>query len=183
MESTLQILKGESNMAEIKSLLDDAIEKEIENLDSISDGEKKSQAIRDLVQLHGLRIDEIKAQTEAEEKRERRRMDGEKNEADLNLKRQQTESQIEQGDRELALKEQDAADKAAGHDREALVAEQQIRENKVDRYVKVGMAAAELVLPLAFYGIWMGKGFEFEKTGSFTSTTFKNLLNRFRPTK
>lgn len=53
----------------------------------------------------------------------------------------------------------------------------------VDRCVRAGVAVGELVLPLVFYGIWMNKGFKFEETGSFTSTTFKNLLNRFRPTK
>ena len=59
----------------------------------------------------------------------------------------------------------------------------QISEQIKDRYFKVGIAAAELVIPLVFYGIWMNKGFKFEETGAYTSTTFKGLFNRFRPTK
>ena len=170
-------------MAEIKSLLDDVIEKAIDSVDSASDGEEKTQAIRDLVQLHKLRIEEIKAQTEADDKRERREMDSKKNEADLDLKKQQMDAQIKQSNQELALKEREADGKETDRIRENAAAQQQVQDNKIDRGIKVGVAVAELVLPLAFYGIWMGRGFEFEKTGSFTSTTFKNLLNRFRPTK
>ena len=58
-----------------------------------------------------------------------------------------------------------------------------ISEQIKDRYFKVGIAAAELMIPLVFYGIWMNKGFKFEETGAYTSTTFKGLFNRFRPTK
>lgn len=60
---------------------------------------------------------------------------------------------------------------------------QQISENVKDRYFRVAIAGAELLVPLMFYGFWMRKGFKFEETGTFTSTTFKGLLNRFRPTK
>lgn len=59
----------------------------------------------------------------------------------------------------------------------------QISEQTKDRYFKLGIAAAELIIPLVFYGAWMKKGFEFEKEGTFTSTTFRSLFNRFKPTK
>lgn len=52
-----------------------------------------------------------------------------------------------------------------------------------DRYIRLGLDVAGLILPLMFYGIWMTKGFKFEETGTFTSTTFRNLFNRFKPTK
>ena len=62
-------------MAEIQSLLDGVIEEEIKNVKSLETGsEKKTAAIRDLSVLHKLRIEEIKAQTEAEEKTARREM-------------------------------------------------------------------------------------------------------------
>ena len=60
---------------------------------------------------------------------------------------------------------------------------QQINETVKDRYFRVAIAGAELLIPLMFYGIWMRKGFKFEETGTYTSTTFKGLINRFRPTK
>jgi len=126
-------------MPEIKSMLDEVIEQEIENLE-FSEGEAKTQAIKDLAQLHKLRIDEIKTQAEIEEKRDR-----------------------------LAYDEK--------------VKLQENEEGRIDRVVRIITAGAELLIPLGFYGIWMGKGLRFEETGSFTSTTFKNLVSRFRPTK
>lgn len=59
----------------------------------------------------------------------------------------------------------------------------QIAEQVKERYFRLGIAAAELMIPLLFYGIWMKKGFKFEETGTYTSTTFRGLFNRFRPTK
>ncbi len=153
-------------MAEIKSLLDGVIETELQKLGTLSSGsDEKSSAIRDLAALHKLRIEEIKAQTEADEKRERRVMDSEQHEA------------------ELALKEREQAGKDTDRTQEEAFQKRQVREQTLDRYVRAGVAVAELVLPLMFYGIWMGKGFKFEETGVYTSTTFKNLLNRFKPTK
>lgn len=60
--------------------------------------------------------------------------------------------------------------------------EQQSKEQNIDRIIRIGATAAELILPLMFYASWMDKGFKFEETGTFTSTTFKGLFNRFRPT-
>lgn len=170
-------------MAEIRQLLDDVIEKEVKNLDSLTDSEERSQVIKDLVQLHKLRIEEIKAETEAEDKRERRDMDSKKNEADLVFKEKQMAAQNEQGDKEFTLKKREVDCKEAERVREETSLKQQAKDNMIDRYVKVGIALTEIVVPLAFYGIWMKQGFKFEETGSFTSTTFKNLFNRFRPTK
>ena len=59
----------------------------------------------------------------------------------------------------------------------------QLAEQVKDRYFKLGIAAAELVLPLMFYAVWMRRGFKFEENGTYTSTTFRGLFNRFRPTK
>lgn len=52
-----------------------------------------------------------------------------------------------------------------------------------ERFFKYGMGAAELVLPLIFYGVWMRRGFRFEEKGTFTSNTFKGLMKFFRPKK
>jgi len=52
-----------------------------------------------------------------------------------------------------------------------------------NRYFRVGIDVAGVVLPLIFYAVWMQRGFKFEETGAYTSTTFRGLFNRFRPTK
>ena len=57
------------------------------------------------------------------------------------------------------------------------------KDNKLLTAVKCGIDIAGIVLPLAFYGVWMNRGLEFEKEGSFTSATFKGLLGKFKPTK
>lgn len=69
------------------------------------------------------------------------------------------------------------------HERSDQAKKEQLSEQVKDRYFKLGIAAAELVLPLMFYAVWMRRGFQFEKDGTYTSTTFRGLFNRFRPTK
>lgn len=56
-------------------------------------------------------------------------------------------------------------------------------ESIKDRYFKLGLDVAGLIVPIIFYGIWMGRGLKFEETGTFTSTTFRGLFNRFKPTQ
>ena len=153
-------------MAEIKSLLDEVIEAEIAYVGSLSpEDEKKSKAIQHLADLHKLRIDEIKAKTDADEKRLRRAMDSKQHRAELTLKERQADG-----------------DEAARANEEQFK-QHQLNDQVLDRYVKIGVATAELVLPLVFYGVWMKRGLKFEETGTFTSQTFKNLFNRFKPSR
>lgn len=56
------------------------------------------------------------------------------------------------------------------------------KENK-QSIIKMGIDVAGIVLPLAFYATWMNKGFKFEETGSFTSTTFRGLFQKFKTTR
>lgn len=62
-----------------------------------------------------------------------------------------------------------------------------IEENKdnqlVDRILRYTFEGLGLVLPLVFYGRWMKRGLEFEKTGTFTSKTFQGLTRMFKPTR
>lgn len=87
------------------------------------------------------------------------------------LKIEEDKNSMEQKEKEQ-LRKSDKEFKAA-----------QLKESVTDRYFRLGMAGAELILPLIFYGIWMRRGFRFEETGSFTSSTFRGLFSRFRPTK
>jgi hypothetical protein len=59
----------------------------------------------------------------------------------------------------------------------------QLEEQVKDRYFRFGVEVASIILPLIFYAAWMKRGFKFEETGTYTSTTFRNLFNRFKPTK
>lgn len=77
---------------------------------------------------------------------------------------------------EVALKEteQDLAQQAKDTDR---------KEQQKERWVRVAVAGGEIILPLAFYTVFMVCGFKFEETGVWTSPTFKGLIKFFRPTK
>lgn len=142
-------------MDNIKDLLGEEIKTEIKSLSDLNSGTKeKSMAIDDLAKLYRLRIEETKNEAEVAEKQARREME----------------------------KEQSASDNSS-HRRTAQLERDRLDEQVKERYFRVGIAAAELVIPLVFYGIWMSKGFKFEESGTFTSNTFKGLINRFRPTK
>ncbi len=59
----------------------------------------------------------------------------------------------------------------------------QLEEQVKDRYFRFGVEVASIILPWIFYAAWMKRGFKFEETGTYTSTTFRSLFNRFKPTK
>lgn len=47
----------------------------------------------------------------------------------------------------------------------------------------IGVSIAGILVPLHFYQDWLKAGFEYEENGMITSPIFKNLTNKFRPTK
>ena len=113
-------------MAEIKSLLDEVIEAEIAYVGSLSpEDEKKSKAIQHLADLHKLRIDEIKAKTDADEKRLRRAMDSKQHRAELTLKERQADG-----------------DEAARANEEQFK-QHQLNDQVLDRYCFVGQVTAK----------------------------------------
>lgn len=59
----------------------------------------------------------------------------------------------------------------------------ELQEKKKDRIFSVVKDVALAGIPMIFYAHWMKKGFKFEETGTFTSTTFRGLFNKFKPTK
>ena len=112
-----------------------------------------------------MRIEETKSELDAEDRRSRRTLESEANVRENEIKKSQLDEQIKADVQDEQYKRS------------------QLDEQVKDRYFRLGIAAAELLIPLMFYGIWMRKGFKFEETGTYTSTTFRGLFNRFRPTK
>ena len=53
-------------------------------------------------------------------------------------------------------------------------------KDKKERKNKVIIAGGDALIKMTFYAFWMYCGFKFEETGTFTSKTFMNLINRFR---
>ena len=151
---------------QLKDLLSEEIKTQIQYLSKLDPGSaEKSKAVDDLATLYKLKIDETKMELDFDEKQARRKMDKENRLKDD------------------ALKEQQLKDENSVRERDELIRKEQLAEQVKDRYIRLGIAAAEIILPLIFYSKWMKKGFKFEETGTFTSTTFRGLFNRFKPTK
>lgn len=151
---------------QLKDLLSEEIKTQIQDLSKLDPGSaEKSKAVDDLATLYKLKIDETKMELDFDEKQARRKMDKENRLKDD------------------AIKEQQLKDENSVRERDELIRKEQLVEQVKDRYIRLGIAAAEIILPLIFYSKWMKKGFKFEETGTFTSTTFRGLFNRFKPTK
>lgn len=62
------------------------------------------------------------------------------------------------------------------------LAQEIIRDTMNDKVklIDLGVQVAGIILPIMFYGSWMKKGLEFEKSGTFTSNTFKSLISKFK---
>ena len=151
---------------QLKDLLSEEIKTQIQDLSKLDPGSaEKSKAVDDLATLYKLKIDETKMELDFDEKQARRKMDKENRLKDD------------------AIKEQQLKDENSVRERDELIRKEQLAEQVKDRYIRLGIAAAEIILPLIFYSKWMKKGFKFEETGTFTSTTFRGLFNRFKPTK
>jgi len=77
----------------------------------------------------------------------------------------------------------DLSEKYYSRECEEQLKKDQLDEQIKDRYFRLGLEAAGIILPMIFYAAWMKRGFRFEETGTYTSTTFRGLFNRFKPTK
>ncbi len=150
----------------IKELLRNEIVSDFESLEGLTVGSKeRASAVEDLVKLYRLTIEESKVEQDFKLKKAEHKELTIRQEKDYNLRVKQFEL-----DKMVKTKGSESEDKNS-------------REQKIDRYVKWGIAVAEIILPLAFYARWMRRGFEFEETGTYTSTTFRGLFSHFRPTK
>ena len=151
---------------EIREMLEEEIKSEITNLSTLTPGEENhSTAVESLSKLYRLRLDELKVVLDDEEKYNRRMMDIDRQKLDCDVREKQFKHDIQVQEQETLLKKD------------------QLTEQIKDRYFRLGLEVAGIILPLMFYASWMSKGFKFEETGTFTSTTFRGLFNRFRPTK
>lgn len=140
---------------QIRQALANEILSQLNNLSTLNPGSKEQQtAVENVTKLYRLGLEDVKADTDYDEKLYRRDVD--------------------------AQHEQEELDKQT---REEQFKKDQLAEQIKDRYFKLGIGVAEIVLPLIFYATWMKRGFKFEETGTYTSTTFRGLFNRFRPTK
>lgn len=140
---------------EIRKALANEILSEFEDLKNLEAGSKEQQmAVENVAKLYKLGLEESKSDADWDEICNRRTAE---------TKREQNE--LDKQEREEQFKKD------------------QLEEQKKDRYFRLGVEAAGIILPMMFYAVWMKRGFKFEETGTYTSTTFRGLFNRFRPTR
>lgn len=133
-------------MSNISEKLDENIGRSLDKIASLEVGSKEmSTAIDQTVQLHRLRMDELK-------------FDDEK---------------LDRTARDIFETQKASLDEVAR--------DEELRERRKDRWFGVGVAAAEIILPLALYGWLSYVGYAREFDGVVTSDTLKRVLNSIKP--
>ena len=144
---------------DIITMLDEQIKAELGGLSGLAVGSKEhTEAIEGLAKLYRLRIDDSKAAMEYNKEID-----------DENFRRDQMEQEKTQHQEQVEREEQSR--------------KEQFAEQKKDRYIKIGIAAAELMVPLVFFAKIYQMGYDLEKDGTFTVQTLKNLIRFVKPTK
>ena len=136
--------------------------------------EEKEQNVKDLLKEE--LVNEIQAissmETGSEE--QQRAVDNFSILYKLNLEQEKIDNDIDQREKQRDF-EYAKEEQRIDEDRERKV------EEKKNKYIQWGIDIASLVLPLSLYTKWLSKGFKFEQTGTFTSTTFRDLLKHIKP--
>lgn len=128
---------------EIITMLDEQVKAELEGLSSLSVGSKEhAEAIEGLVKLYRLRIDDSKAAMEYNKEID-----------DYEFRKKQMEQEENFHNKQLEREEQSR--------------KEQLAEQKKDRYIRIGIAAAELMVPLVFFAKIYQMGYDLEKIRQF----------------
>lgn len=128
-------------MSNISRKLDETIERYLDNLTCFdANSEEAPKVIREIADLHKLRMDELKLENENAQ----------------------------------AIFDQQ---RATADD---IVKSEEESERKKDRWFRFGISAAEIVLPLAVYGVLAYIGYAREFDGTICSSTLKDVLRSIR---
>lgn len=169
---------------ELRKLLSDEISREFQAIPEIEDGSKEQQlVVNNAIALYRLMIDDLKVESETRRLNAEHRLALKKQKDEVELKTRQLKLDEGRSKEELCLKKkQYEIDEAKYHDEKDNRKDDKKDELK-DRIFKWSIGIAELMLPIMFYNVWMKRGFQFEREGTYTSTTFRGLFNNFKPVK
>lgn len=110
-------------------------------------------------------------------------LDTEKTDKDYIIKVRQIELELDKDANNLLnSREQRDLDRDI-KSKDSLLSSENSKKEAILNGVKTGVELVGIVAPIVFYGIWMKKGLKFEEEGVYTSTTFKGLMSKFKPTK
>lgn len=140
-------------MNEIENLLSEEIKDDISKLSSMKTGsDEKTKAISEIRELHKMRIEEIKANTEQIEKENQQELEADKHMLNAMI-----------------------------HDDEQAYREAQHKEQVKDRRINVAVQIGLAVVGWVVYDIWHRRGLKFEETGTITSPQTRNLISNMLP--
>ena len=150
----------------IENLLREEIQREFEKLKDIEKGTAEYKAIVDgITRLTDRAIEYEKIENEKRERAESR------------------EAALEQAEFERKFKEKQAEDSETQAEFEKKLKLKQMQEDRIDRWVKNGIAIAGIILPLGLTVWGTFKSFEFEKEGTITTIMGRGYINKLIPKK
>jgi len=179
----------------LRNLLSGEINREFGLIPTLTSGSKEQQTVvNNAIALYRLMMDDLKVESETRRLNAEHRLALKKQKDEVELKRQQlnTESEfktkqyeLDKGrvEEELRLKKKQYELDEAKYFNDKDNRKDDKKDELKDRIFKWSIGIAELMLPMMFYAVWMKRGFEFERTGTYTSTTFRGLFNNFKPAK
>ncbi len=169
---------------ELRELLSGEISREFGLISKTETGSKEQKMVVDnAIALYRLMIDDLKAESETRHLNAEHRLALRKQKEEVEFKGRQLKLDEERVKEELRLKKKQYEIDEAQYYNEKTNREDDKKDELKDRIFKWSIGIAELMLPMMFYAIWMKRGFEFERTGTYTSTTFRGLFNNFKPVK
>ena len=169
---------------ELRELLSGEISREFELISQTEAGSKEQQmVVNNAIALYRLMIDDLKVESETKRLNAEHRLALRKQKEEVELKGKQFKLDEERIKEELYFKKKQYEIDEAKYYNEKTNRVEDKKDELKDRIFKWSIGAAELMLPMIFYAVWMKRGFEFERTGTYTSTTFRGLFNNFKPVK
>lgn len=172
---------------ELLTKMNDIISEGLDELSQYAAGtDEFSKALNAVAKLHKLRVDEIHLSQSQKEQENKHDLDKQRLDLDKNRAKDDTTDRTER--RKIDEKRFDLDRRKLDLDRDRHVADlnsdaAQREDRRRDRYLTIGIAAAELLIPLGVYTGLALLGFGREFDGVITSDTLKRIWNNIKPTK
>ena len=152
-----------------EDLLNGAIEDQIERLNRLSpDDETFTEVVDTIVKLQKL-----------DNEKEKSRLDYDKHYYDNELNKQKLEVEKGLKDKENELKASELEIKKLECD----IKRDQLEHDKKAGYIRTGVEVFGIILPAVLYTRLFKAGLKFETEGTVTSSMFRNLIGKLKPTK
>jgi hypothetical protein len=171
-------------MDEIRVKLDEEIEGVLSTMKNMSPDDPKYSGMADnLAKLYEVRLNEKKLDAEIEDKKTQQELKEYQIDKDFQAKTDQIDSELEYRKAELEIKSKQIDTESSQKEVEIETKKAEAKNRAKEVLISAGLGLVGIVVPLIFNGVWLGRGFKFEETGAFTSTTLRTLVNKMRHKK